>query len=173
MLLSIPFFPPIMAASQWIFRCLPGLSVILLLALVEWAFQIVETAAISIRHPADLIYRVNWAFPQFLFILYSTFLHFLAFIFPLRLCRSVWQATNQIKVTHNITPSDQLPIKEKNTCTLQDNDDPSGLRGGGAPNQILNAIMIPSYKEDISVLEDTLKILASHFLAISTYDVGS
>ena len=38
--------------------------------------------------------------------------------------------------------------------------------------EVVNAIIIPSYKEDIDVLEDTLKVLSSHRMAVKTYDVS-
>ena len=46
----------------------------------------------------------------------------------------------------------------------------------GFPDQplepVIHAIILPSYKEDIDTLRETLSVLASHFLAKPTYDVS-
>ena len=39
-------------------------------------------------------------------------------------------------------------------------------------DSVVHAIILPSYKEDLDTLRETLSVLASHVLAKSSYDVG-
>lgn len=163
-----------MAILDWFVRCLPGLSTLCLLVLAECALHVVQTAVIGLTHPPGLHISPSPVFAQFLFCSYSLLLHLLAILFPLRLCRAVWQATDAIQAVRQICRDSGLPPKEKledapgspsslSTSPQQDEQD--------TPSETIQAIMVPSYKEDIGVLEDTLNVLASHPMAFRSYDV--
>jgi hypothetical protein len=111
-----------------------------------------------------------------LFITYTLTLHTLAFLFPIRLCRSVSQASNAIEEVLRARPEANAAGKEKceddsvvrrPLSSLQQEEVPL------KPNETIHAIMVPSYKEDIGVLEDTLNVLASHEMASKSYDACS
>lgn len=164
-----------MALLDWVVRCLPGLSILGVLIVSETALQVVQTAVIGLSYPPGLIPSRNPVFAQTLFCAYSLLLHILAFLFPLRLCRAVWQATNAIKEARNARPGGSCPGKvklEEDALDFSQVSSSSQQQDKEATsNDTINAIMVPSYKEDIGVLEDTLNVLASHALAHQTYDV--
>jgi hypothetical protein len=163
-----------MAVLDWVVRCLPGLSILVVLIIAECALQIVQTGLVGLNYPPGLIHGHNPVFAQFLFITYTLTLHTLALLFPVRLCRSVSQASNAIEQVLRARREANLAGKEK--CE----DDPIFQQPSPSlqheevaltPNETIHAIMVPSYKEDIGVLEDTLNVLANHGMASKTYDV--
>jgi len=155
-----------MGVSKWFSRCIPGLSTLSLLILLELSLKIVETEWISFYYPTFLLHHNASLIAQTLFVLYSVFLHLLALIFPIRLCAAVHFATKQIHDAHN---------------------SPQGLARGVGPSHSPNyenikaegietpcatmAIIIPSYKEEAEILEASLRVLASHRHAKTSYDV--
>jgi hypothetical protein len=155
-----------MALARWATRCIPGLSVLALLVLIESALQIFQTTFIGLTYPTGLIKRTNPVVAQFLFSTYTILLHLLAFLFPLRLCRAVWYATSAIRQAQ-FDSGNFLSNKEK------DNDGSSPrLRGSdGDDADIVHVVIIPIYKEEVETLEDTLNVLASHSAARQTYNV--
>lgn len=164
-----------MAVLDWVVRCLPGLSILCVLIIAECALQIVQTTLVGLNYPPSLIQGHNPVIAQFLFISYSLILHLLAFFFPIRLCRSVYQASNAIEEVFqarreaNTTGKEKcedVPIFRQPSPSLQQEEVPP------TPNETIHAIMVPSYKEDIGVLEDTLNVLASHGMASKSYDVS-
>ena len=161
-----------MSVLKWLLRCTPGLSVFGLLILLELALKIVESEWLSFFYrPADRDVASPIA-SQTVFILYSIFLHLLALLFPLRLCASAYAATCAIKATHgkSKTLANRLPH-------FKDPGDKSvdiGYQSDAVKNAALvtMAIVVPSYKEEVHILESSLRVLASHELARSSYDVG-
>ncbi|KIW96592.1 uncharacterized protein Z519_01983 [Cladophialophora bantiana CBS 173.52] len=160
-----------MGVLRWSLRCIPGLSVFGLLILLESALKIVETEWLSFFYPPFLKHIASPVVAQTIFISYSLFLHILALLFPLRLCASAYSAAREIKAAHRpskLTPSDTLQ------CDVF-RDDPRELH----PQQdtakrlgtVTMAVVLPSYKEDIEILETSLRVLASHTLAKSSYDI--
>jgi hypothetical protein len=164
-----------MAVLHWVVRCLPGLSILCVLIVAECALQIVQTTLVGLNYPPGLIQGHNPVIAQFLFISYSLILHLLAFFFPIRLCRSVRQASNAIEEVFQVhreaniagkEKCEDVPIFRQPSPSLQQEEVPF------MPNEAIHAIMVPSYKEDIRVLEDTLNVLASHGMASKSYDVS-
>jgi hypothetical protein len=155
-----------MALARWAMRCIPGLSVLALLVLIESALQIFQTTIIGLTYPTGLAKRGNPVVAQFLFSTYTILLHFLAFLFPLRLCRAVWCATSAIR---------QSQFESGNFLSDKEKDDDGGsprLRGSnGDDADIFHVVIIPIYKEEVETLEDTLNVLASHPAARQTYNV--
>lgn len=164
-----------MPSPSWIIRCLPGLSIISLLILAECALEILQTLWFGANSPTKLITGQYPVVAQVLFVSWGLFLHLLATFFPLRLSWRVWKASAEIlraNTTHRPT---------KTVFQKEDDDDSTKQNGfmryyqlrDRAPLEpdVVHSIIIPSYKEDIQVLEDTLKVLASHQSARSHYDV--
>ena len=157
-----------MGVVHWLSRCIPGVSTVLLLVLLECALQVLQTGLISFIYPAFLV-KHRPVVAQAVFIAYSLFLHILAFVFPLRLCYAAWTATAQIRQAHDPSLAlNQINIGEKRSVTsIADNQDTQTEYDG----RTIMAIILPSYKEDIATLVETLSVLGSHVLARSSYDV--
>lgn len=151
---------------RWATRCIPGLSVLALLVLIESALQIFQTTFIGLTYPTGLIKRANPVVAQFLFSTYTIWLHVLALLFPIRLCRAVWSATSAIQKAQ-YESGNFLSIKEKDN----DGGSPKLRSKGIEEGDIVHAIIIPIYKEEVETLEDTLNVLASHPAAREMYDV--
>ncbi|KIW30612.1 uncharacterized protein PV07_06345 [Cladophialophora immunda] len=160
-----------MGILKWSLRCIPGLSVFGLLILLESALKIVETEWLSFFYPPFLKHIASPVVAQTIFISYSVFLHVLALLFPLRLCVSAYSATREIHATHRrskLTRGDTVQCdgfrdEPHGFGTQQDTAKRSGA--------VTMAVVLPSYKEDIEILETSLRVLASHTLARSSYDV--
>jgi hypothetical protein len=155
-----------MSLVRWATRCIPGLSVLALLVLIECALQVFQTSLIGLTYPTGLIKRTNPVVAQFIFSTYTISLHVLALLFPLRLCRAVWAATSAIQ---------QAQYESGNFISKKEKDNDGGspkLRcTDGEEGDIIHAIIIPIYKEEVETLEDTLSVLASHPAAMHMYDV--
>lgn len=100
------------------------------------------------------------AFSERFFIFYTIFLHVVISAIPLRIFRGARLATNQIRTAIEICQG----LSDKPLVSR-------GSSYQGAPLEATHVSIIPSYKESIETLQDTLRILASHRLAKSTYDV--
>ena len=163
-----------MSGPNWLIRCLPGLSVIAVCILAECALEVLRTLYLGFRYPTGLLPGRNPVIAQSLFTTYSVYIHLLALLFPVRLCWCVWRAATQIKESHAAYSK-----VRSHTKLDQELDEPvqpsrSWDKDESPPDHdydFIHAIMIPSYKEDIDVVEDTLKMLASHQMAPRHYDV--
>ena len=160
-----------MGLLRWFLRCTPGLSVVSLLILLESALRIIEIEWFSSFYPLFLVPIASPALAQFLFIAYSVFLHTLALLFPLRLSASTWAATRDIRALHGQSKpasSNAQPLEDLRNVLLERNPAQNALTKSSS---VKMAVVLPSYKEDIEILESSLRVLASHTLARSTYDV--
>lgn len=99
-------------------------------------------------------------FSENFFIFYTIFLHVVISAIPLRIFRGARLATQQIRAV--------LEVSQKESDRSESAQDSSHR---SSPSELIHVSIIPSYKESIETLQDTLKILASHRLAKSTYDV--
>ncbi|KAF3156390.1 hypothetical protein EYR41_001197 [Orbilia oligospora] len=164
-----------MPLPSWIIRCLPGLSVISLLILAEFALGIIQTLWFG-TSPTKFIAGQYLVVAQVIFVSWGLFLHLLATFFPLRLSWRVWKASGEIlraNTTHRPTKTVFQKEEEDEDSTEQNGFMKYHQLRARAPLEpdVVHSIIIPSYKEDIQVLEDTLKVLASHQSARSHYDV--
>lgn len=100
------------------------------------------------------------AFSERFFVFYTIFLHVVISAIPLRIFRGARLATEQIQAAIEICQK----LSDKPRA-------PQGSSYQGAPFEVTHVSIIPSYKESIETLQDTLRILASHRHAKSTYDV--
>ena len=155
-----------MASTSFILRCTPGLSVLLLLVLGECALHVIQTSVIGLYYPRFLTKRRDSTTTQVLFCTYSLFLHGLSFAFTLRVSRAAWKAVRAIQQSHRPSgdESHSIPILEKeDTGTTGHRTETHG--------EPIMVILIPSYKEEQYVLEETLEVLGCHGLAKQSYDV--
>lgn len=160
------------AFLHWLTRCLPGLSSLLLIVLIECALQPLQTAWMKFEYPTFLLKTNNPVLAQLLFISYSLFLHVLALLFPLRLCLAARAATEEIQRAHSDTDAGLETPQDGPSGAEQEWDRLNDTPGADTYGQTIMAIILPSYKEEVAVLEDTLRVLASHRLARSSYDVS-
>jgi hypothetical protein len=114
-------------------------------------------------YPPFLIHVPTPVVAQTLFVGYSILLHVLALLFPLRLCASAYAATQGVRKAHG-------SARKTLSTDLLELDLQHDTHNKAA--SVTMAIILPSYKEDIEILESSLRVLASHRLARSSYDVG-
>lgn len=174
---------------QWVSRCLPGFSIIALLVLLRLT-------------SADLLPFWPWTGPvhglpgdkpkplglaQKTFIFYTVLVHFCMFAFTTRLAWSLWTVTRETKRALARRPSskasrlslesgaDKLtdgtitPSEEGSVSSISDD---STLLEMDKPTEVIHAIIIPNYSEDVHTLRTTLDVLASHPRARTQYEVG-
>ena len=189
-----------MGLYAWSARCIPGFSILVLLALTllaltdttlpfqtSWHSAIYDTGRKPpIKSPhSGQVADLNWS--QLIFAGYNVFIHFLSLLFPLRLCWSLWQITGQVQdlnsqhtTTFNQATDDTksrtvgsvgASLSPIDTSGNKDRDDwPESPKGNSG--MVFHAIMIPIYKEEIETLRETLDVLASHGQARTSYDVS-
>lgn len=149
-----------MGIGLWLQRCTPGVSslaIIFLLGVSNTRFSAGDAQEID---DGTGLERQRPTFSEGFFISYTIFLHIVLSAIPLRIFRGARLATRQIQATLE--------------ASQQESDLPENLQGRGhqsSPSELIHVSIIPSYKESIDTLQDTLRILASHRLAKSTYDV--
>lgn len=158
-----------MSVTAWFQRCTPGLSFVILLLILESALGIFRTELAGKLPPSYSFLRGECTVLQAIFICYSLLLHLLAFAFPIQICVAAWSAASRIKQAHQLPPSH---LHLKNTYSSSDGSlTPDDFEEYDPGTPVTMAIILPSYQEDISVLEDTLNVLASHKLSQTCYDV--
>lgn len=149
-----------MGIGLWLQRCTPGVSTLVIIFLLGvsntrlFAGDTKEMADDTGRGPQQL------TFSEGFFIIYTIFLHAVISAIPLRTFRGARLATQEI----------QAALR----ASQQESDQSENPQGGSylsSSSELVHVSIIPSYKESIETLQDTLRILASHRLAKSTYDV--
>lgn len=137
-----------------------------------------------------------------IFAYYSLFIHVLVVIFPMRACWALWSVTKSLRkseqnkaisqykkrtvrrrvslasVSSAVTVSSDALTAETNASSstvgdavdveLHEYTDDTDL----SDDQVIHAIVIPNYKEEIDTLTETLDVLASHSQARCSYDVS-
>ena len=131
-----------------------------------------------------------------LFSCYCLLVHVLAFSFPLRACWAIWDITTSLRKTvQSEVPSDLRPDHGRhssskslsslkapimsytttNPCSEAGNVDAESTSISDTTidtqDQVIHAIVIPSYKEETDTLRETLDVLSSHTHARGSYDV--
>ncbi|KAJ4130899.1 hypothetical protein NW768_006438 [Fusarium equiseti] len=145
-------------------------------------------------HPsAATIGAGSWSYA---FAYYCLLVHILVCIFPLRACWTIWNLTQYMKRaarsdslldlkrlasrrdSYTSASSSETLISGRtstsSSTTSEAGDcDPDFYTDGvpGANENIVHAIVIPNYKEEIDTLRETLDVLASHPQAHYSYDV--
>lgn len=183
----------------WVTRCLPGLSIIGLVMLLLGAFTDVFESSLwkGLYPPAtgetdqDGIWS-GLSIAQSIFVVYAVLVHCHVFGFTLRLAFSIFRATGKTKVAlerrfwsapHSAAPSENgefgeeqqpmSPISVSSADSLIAKPAQADVLVNELPEEeIVHAIILPNYGEDLHTLETTLKVLASHPRAKTQYEVS-
>lgn len=175
---------------RWACRCLPGFSIIALLWLSYAALcqplpgHAPITGPSSLAHPPA--HRLDGlTLNQKLYIGIFLFIHLNAFWFALRLCFSLFVILQECKRVLERRPSlgskplsDVVQGAESNRAEeilLSDIEASSHQLESHSflPEQeVIHAIILPNYKEDLETLRTALHVLASHPRASSQYEVS-
>lgn len=129
-----------------------------------------------------------------IFAYYCLLIHLLVSMFPLRACWAIWDLTTNLRKTarskmlrdfrfahrrrgSSTSLSSSETLISRDGCSASSSDagdsDPEFyLDSDTARDQVLHAIIIPNYKEEMDTLRETLEVLASHTQARNTYDVS-
>lgn len=182
----------------WVTRCLPGLSIIALAVLLLCAFTDVFESSLwkGLYPPAtgDPEQDGLWSglsIAQSIFVVWAVMVHCHMFGFTLRLGWSIFRATGQSKLAlerrlwSTPPPSRQSESSEfweeqpESPISISSSD--SLISKPGQPDvavyeapeeELVHAIILPNYGEDLHTLETTLKVLASHPRAKTQYEVS-
>jgi hypothetical protein len=133
------------------------------------------------------------------FAYYCLFIHVLVSLFPIRACWSIFDITRSlrktarsktlrdIKLSHRrrgsstslsssetLTSSRDGSALSSSTSSEAGDLEPEHFADSDAPSMdnIVHAIIIPNYKEEVDSLRETLDVLASHPQARHSYDVS-
>lgn len=150
----------IMAFLHWIQRCTPGVSTLAIIFLLGGFNSRFFTGERQEMTNDTRLGRDRITFSEGFFILYTVFLHIVITTVPLRIFRGARLATQEI----------QAALK----ASQLESDQPGSLQSSShqsIPSELIHVSIIPSYKESIETLQDTLRVLASHRMARNTYDV--
>ncbi|CZT14398.1 uncharacterized protein RCC_00375 [Ramularia collo-cygni] len=138
----------------WASRCIPAFSVGLVIAL---SFLGLFVSPSGEHHNNN--YTGEATLSQLILTAYILFLHALSVIYPVRVCWAVRDVVKRMKeaVTEATNAqSGRVPV---------DKDEKADLKAQ-CPQF---AIILPAYKEQVSTLEETLRVLASHPEAHRSY----
>ncbi len=134
---------------------------------------------------------------SYVFAYYTLFIHFLVFIAPIRACMAVWDITASLRKdarlhairdykVHRPRRESQTSVSSSETLTterlsisassteLMSDVELSSMSESEEPTaaNVIHAIVIPNYKEEIDTLRESLDVLACHPHAAMTYDVS-
>lgn len=182
----------------WMTRCLPGLSIIALLVLLLCAFtDVFESSLWKGLYPPSkgnaeqggLWSGMNIA--QSMFVVYAVLVHCHMFGFTLRLAWSLFRATGKTKLAlERRFWSTPLPSPQSETEGFIEEQPMSPISVSSVDSliakpaqadavvneiteeELVHAIILPNYGEDLHTLETTLKVLACHPRAKTQYEVS-
>lgn len=149
-----------MAIGLWLQRCTPGVSSLVIIFLLGVSNTSLSAGDVEKMTNDPGLGGQRPTFSECFFIFYTIFLHIVLSAIPLRIFRGARLATRQMQAALEVSQ--------------QESDQTETSQGRGyqsSPSELVHVSIIPSYKESIETLQDTLRILASHRLAKSTYDV--
>lgn len=128
-------------------RITPAVSLLLLVVLLVFSFALEPFGAgRKGRHHGEV---TIW---QWLLCTQILVLHVMSLLFPIRVFYALGDVMKKMKET---------------TIVTQEEKDPSGLE-----RPLLFVIIIPTYKEELETLNNTLSVLAAHPQARFSYHVG-
>jgi hypothetical protein len=173
---------------RWLSRCIPGLSGIGLVVLLIFALRDAEQPQFFFLQQdgpsaQSGLSSQGLRLTQKLFIFYTLLVHLDTFFFAIRLCFSIIVVNKNLRATllrrHDLPsgfysegilqPAD---AQELNSTSLQ--FDPNRTRPNEPiTSEVIHAIVIPNYQEDIDTLRITLAVLAAHPRARTQYEVSS
>lgn len=133
------------------------------------------------------------------FAYYALFIHIIVFLFPVRACWSMFTITRALKKNQKSKALRDIKLSHRrrgSSTSLSSSETLTSSRDGSAlssatsseagdlePEQytdsdatsidnIVHAVVIPNYKEEVDTLRETLDVLASHPQARHSYDVS-
>jgi hypothetical protein len=175
---------------QWASRCLPGFSIIALIVLLrltssdavafwKWKGSLPSSPK---DQPGSPPHALNMA--QQLFVVYTVLVHISMFAFTTRLAWAIFSANGKTKEVLQRRKFEQSRLsvdKDKwlsDSSTLTDTDsevsDPlMSDTARDSDGEVIHAIIVPNYCEDLHTLRTTLDVLASHPRARTQYEVSA
>jgi hypothetical protein len=173
-----------MFSLTWYIRCIPGFSIIVVISLTYFALWAAHTDKKQwgdrpITPSPDDDFHPSTSFFQAVFVFYTITIHILALVFPIRACWAVWSCTRGLqsvlaKVDDLDNPDSKADCGQATTVTVDPLQHLFTTQKGisNSTGGLLQAILLPNYKEEVGVLEETLEVLACHGQAKSSYDVS-
>jgi hypothetical protein len=172
---------------RWLSRCIPGLSAIGLITLLLFAFRDSEQPTYFAQEDGN--FAVERSLPvqklkrsQKIFILYSLLLHIDTLYLATRLCFSILVVKRKMRSTflrRNDLPSgfySEGILHQTDAQELESRSPKSDARqlrlNEPIMSEVIHAIIIPNYSEDIDTLRLTLSVLAAHPRAKTQYEVS-
>ncbi|KAJ5223354.1 hypothetical protein N7468_007896 [Penicillium chermesinum] len=184
---------------EWVTRCLPGFSIIGLGLLLASAFSDLlrwQIWAGAVPLWLNQPFRGGWwsglNLAQSIFVVYAILIHLEMFGFTCRLGWAIFRVTGKVKEALLRRPKPSAPISPSscvsdegyasqqlspmslpspspfneniNLMTLDETSEPD-------EEEVIHAIILPNYCEDLHTLETTLKVLECHPRAQSQYEV--
>lgn len=142
----------------WATRCIPAFSCIAVAILLVLSFVV---SPFGKGEPGKHIGEAT--IPQLMLSGYTVLLHLLSIAFPVRVC---WAMRDVLKRMRQAI--EDTPIKTRGRSFSMKMEAQEEI---GQPIPLF-IIIIPAYKEDMSTLEETLRVLASHAQARTSYHVS-
>lgn len=140
----------------WTTRCIPAFSICGVVALLLCSFIISPYGkGESGKHNGQA------TIPQLILSFYTIFCHVMSIAFPVRVCWAIRDVLNRTRKSALEIPN---TTRHRSRSLKRD----SGTFEQPVP---LFVIILPAYKEEMSTLEETLKVLASHTQARTSYHV--
>ncbi|KAI9933082.1 hypothetical protein MW887_007553 [Aspergillus wentii] len=178
---------------RWFSRCLPGFSIIALLLLLLLTFT--DAASLSPwkdffppstdKPSGDKPSPINIG--QKIFMIYTILIHINGFGFTVRLSWSLFNVTKETKLAlkRRIWQTSRTPSEadggdyvDSPSTPTQKFPDPavfkmpySSVDSIDELEEVVHAIILPNYGEDIGTLKTTLDVLASHPRASTQYEI--
>lgn len=141
----------------WVTRCIPAFSICLVIALSFFGLFVSPFG----EEEQDGDRTAEATVSQLILAGYILFLHTLSVVYPLRVCWSIRDVITRMKEATMETATGQ-------TARVPDIKDEKEVTQPQCP---LFAIILPAYKEEVSTLKETLRVLASHPQARRSYHV--
>lgn len=182
----------------WVTRCLPGFSIIGLVVLLVFSFSNILTSQPrrSVFPPwVGQPFKEGWwsglNIAQSIFVVYAVIIHIQMSSFTLRLAWSIFRVTAKTREAlgrrptknFSVSPSPSAqdegyssqpisPVSLPSPGPLAEKINLINIGSDPIEDELIHAIILPNYCEDLHTLETTLKVLASHPRAKSQYEVG-
>ncbi|KXT01742.1 hypothetical protein AC578_2731 [Pseudocercospora eumusae] len=139
----------------WATRCIPAFSCIAVAILLVLSFLVSPFGkGTPGKHNGEA------TVPQLILSAYTVLLHLLSIAFPVRVCRAMRDVLKNMREAVVDTP-----IRSRGSSQSVKTEKHEEL-GHPVP---LFIIILPAYKEDMSTLEETLRVLGAHSQARSSY----
>jgi hypothetical protein len=159
----------------------------------------VSSQAASLDKPATQKTSRGAGIWTYVFAYYCLFIHFLVFIAPIRACKAVWDITeslrrearalairdykqqnaqrrnshSSISSAETLTSDNNVSLTSASEATSDTEVEEFAAVEQSSAADVVHAIVIPNYKEEVDTLRETIEVLASHPMAATSYDVSS